>query len=37
MNTYARRFLLVGLITLVGLLAAWPPSEKLKLGIDLSA
>src|SRR3954447_21301979 len=36
MNTHARRFLLIGIVTLVGLLATWPPKEKLKLGIDLS-
>src|SRR4051794_1240310 len=36
MNTHARRFLLVGIVTLLGLAAAWPPREKLKLGIDLS-
>src|SRR3954470_233376 len=36
MNTQARRFILIGLVTLFGLLAAWPPREKLKLGIDLS-
>ena len=36
MNTHVRRLLLIGVVTLVGLLAAWPPREKLKLGIDLS-
>ncbi len=36
MNTHARRFLLVGIVTLLGIVAALPPREKLKLGIDLS-
>ena len=36
MNTFVRRSLLIGFITLVGLVAMWPPGEKLKLGIDLS-
>ncbi|MDB5351159.1 MAG: hypothetical protein JWN86_2406 [Planctomycetota bacterium] len=36
MNTHARRFLLIAVVTLLGLVAAWPPKEKLKLGIDLS-
>ncbi|MBX6312762.1 MAG: protein translocase subunit SecD [Isosphaeraceae bacterium] len=30
------RFTLIGVATLLGLVAMWPPEEKLKLGIDLS-
>ena len=36
MNTHLRRFLLIGITTLVGLWASYPPGEKLKFGIDLS-
>ena len=36
MITNARRFILIGIVTIIGLVAAWPPREKLKLGIDLS-
>lgn len=36
MKNFGRKFALIGILTLVGLLAIWPPGEKLKLGIDLS-
>ncbi len=36
MKNFGRNFALIGILTLVGLLAIWPPDEKLKLGIDLS-
>lgn len=36
MNIHLRRFLLIGITTLVGLWAMYPPKEQLKLGIDLS-
>ncbi|HEU5117572.1 MAG TPA: hypothetical protein VFT74_13085, partial [Isosphaeraceae bacterium] len=36
MKNFGRNFALIGIVTLVGLLAIWPPDEKLKLGIDLS-
>jgi SecD/SecF fusion protein len=36
MKNFGRKFALIGFLTLVGLLSIWPPSEKLKLGIDLS-
>jgi SecD/SecF fusion protein len=36
MKTFASKFALIGILTLVGLIAMWPPREKLKLGIDLS-
>lgn len=36
MKKLGGKFALIGLTTLFGLLAMWPPSEKLKLGIDLS-
>jgi len=35
MNTHLRRFLLIGITTVVGLVASLPP-DKLKFGIDLS-
>jgi SecD/SecF fusion protein len=36
MKKYGNKFLLIGLTTLVGFLAFWPPDKKLKTGIDLS-
>lgn len=36
MKNFGRKFALIGFLVLVGLLSLWPPSEKLKLGIDLS-
>lgn len=36
MNKFAGKFTLIGLTTLFGLLFFWPPSTKLKTGIDLS-
>ncbi len=36
MNIHLRRFLLIAIVTLGGILATVPPREKLKLGIDLS-
>ncbi len=36
MKNFGRKFALIGLLTLLGLAAMWPPKEKLKLGIDLS-
>lgn len=36
MNIIIRRFILIALVTLVGLALMWPPVERLKLGIDLS-
>ncbi len=36
MKSFVRPFVLIGITALLGLLAALPPSEKVKLGIDLS-
>lgn len=36
MNKYVGKFALIFLSTLIGILAIWPPREKLKTGIDLS-
>ena len=36
MNKFGWKFALIGAATLVGLLAIWPPKERLKTGIDLS-
>ncbi len=36
MKDFVWRFALIGGFTLAGLLALWPPKEKLRLGIDLS-
>ena len=36
MKNFLWRFALIGGLTLAGFLAMWPPSQKLKLGIDLS-
>ena len=36
MNKYYGRFALIIAATLIGIAAIWPPSEKLKTGIDLS-
>src|SRR4051794_22165159 len=36
MKNLGYKFLLIGVTTVLGLLALWPPREKLKLGIDLS-
>lgn len=36
MKNFGRKFLLIGILTLVAIVAMWPPEEKLKLGIDLS-
>ncbi len=36
MNKFAGKFTLIGITTLLGLLSFWPPSTKLKTGIDLS-
>ncbi len=36
MKDFAWRFALIGGFTVAGLLALWPPKEKLRLGIDLS-
>ncbi len=36
MKNLGWKFALIGVTTLAGLLALWPPREKLKLGIDLS-
>ncbi|HEY2155139.1 MAG TPA: protein translocase subunit SecD, partial [Isosphaeraceae bacterium] len=36
MNKFAGKFTLIGITTLLGLLFFWPPSTKLKTGIDLS-
>jgi SecD/SecF fusion protein len=36
MKNLGTKFALIGFTTLLGLLALWPPREKLKLGIDLS-
>ncbi|MHC5540071.1 protein translocase subunit SecD, partial [Singulisphaera rosea] len=36
MKKFGGKFALIGVTTLLGLLALWPPTEKLKLGIDLS-
>lgn len=36
MKKLGGKFALIGITTLAGLLAMWPPSQRLKLGIDLS-
>ena len=36
MKNFGGKFALIAVTTLAGLLALWPPDEKLKLGIDLS-
>src|SRR5262249_45734939 len=36
MKDFLWRFVLIGGFTLAGLVAMWPPAQKLKLGIDLS-
>lgn len=36
MKNFGSKFALIGVLTLLGLVAMWPPKEKLKLGIDLS-
>src|SRR5262245_66411256 len=36
MKDFLWRFLLIGGFTLAGLVCIWPPSQKLKRGIDLS-
>jgi SecD/SecF fusion protein len=36
MKNLGGKFALIGVTTLLGLMALWPPREKLKLGIDLS-
>ncbi len=36
MKNFGQKFALIGVLTLLGLVAMWPPKEKLKLGIDLS-
>src|SRR5579875_3186890 len=36
MNKFAGKFTLIGLATLLGFLAFWPPEQRLKTGIDLS-
>ena len=36
MKNLGAKFALIAVATLLGLLAIWPPSQKLKLGIDLS-
>lgn len=36
MKKFGGKFALIGITTFLGLLALWPPTEKLKLGIDLS-
>ena len=36
MKNLRAKFALIAITTLAGLLAIWPPSQKLKLGIDLS-
>jgi SecD/SecF fusion protein len=36
MKKFGRPFALIGLTTLLGLAAMWPPKERIKLGIDLS-
>jgi SecD/SecF fusion protein len=36
MKSFVRPFLLIAITTILGFLAAWPPHDKIKLGIDLS-
>ncbi len=36
MKNFGTKFALIGLLTVLGLAAIWPPEERLKLGIDLS-
>ena len=36
MNKFAGKFTLIGIVTLLGFLAFWPPETRLKTGIDLS-
>jgi preprotein translocase subunit SecD len=36
MNKFAGKFALIGLTTVMGFYAFWPPDTKLKTGIDLS-
>ena len=36
MNKFAGKFTLIGIATLLGFLAFWPPESRLKTGIDLS-
>lgn len=36
MKNFTGKFVLIGVTVLCGLVAIWPPAEKLKLGIDLS-